>query len=897
MAQLLKIAIWNANGLCQHAQEVKLFLQNNNIDVMLVSEAHFTLKSHLQIPRYQIYITRHPDGNAHGGTAIIIREGIKHHELEGYNMEHLQATTVALKDHMGTLNISAVYCPPKFNNKKKDYEHYFRTLGNKFITGGDWNAKHQHWGSRIATAKGKELYATLKANNLTAVSTGQPTYWPTDRRKIPDVIDFGIIKGINARQLKIESCLDLSSDHSPIIVTLHSYILEKQKQPTLYSKKTNWEVYRTTLDEIINLNVSLKTPEELNVVVTNFTKAIQNAAWIATPDHNQVTVKEKCPIVVKEKILEKRKLRKKWQITRTENDKKKFNKSAKELKQLLMQIKNQSIQEYLSSLSASEATDYSLWKATRKLKRPQVSLPPIKDQNDKWARSSTEKATAFANHLVKVFEPHNIDTAADHRREMQEFLNAPYQMDPPIKNISLTEIKDTILQHINPKKAPGFDLITGKVLQELTNRGFKAIQQIFNAVLRLGYFPSQWKVAQIIMLLKPGKNPNETVSYRPISLLPILSKVFEKIFLQRLKPILENNLLIPDHQFGFRSQHGTIEQVHRIVNIINKAFEKKMYCSAAFLDISQAFDKVWHEGLQYKLKQNLPYNFVTVIKSYLTERYFLVKYQDEYSNLLPIKSGVPQGSVLGPILYLLYTADLPTTSRTEVATYADDTAVLAVHANSTTASQYLQENLNKIQTWLVKWKIKANELKSIHVTFTLNRDTCPPVILNDRQLNQADDTKYLGMHMDRRLTWKKHIFTKRKQLGLKLRQMYWLIGRQSQLTMESKLLLYKAIIKPVWTYGIQLWGTASNSNLEILQRFQNKVLRTIVNAPWYVPNIVISRDLQIPSIKEEIKRFSEKYSARTEVHPNVLARNLFENSDEVQRLKRFKPNDLMDRFN
>jgi hypothetical protein len=106
-----------------------------------------------------------------------------------------------------------------------------------------------------------------------------------------------------------------------------------------------------------------------------------------------------------------------------------------------------------------------------------------------------------------------------------------------------------------------------------------------------GYFPAQWKVAQIILILKPGNPPNELTSYRPVSLLPIVSKVFENIILKRLLPLVENNSLIPNHQFGFRKRHSTIEQTHRTVQRINEALENKQYCSAAFLDISQAFDK------------------------------------------------------------------------------------------------------------------------------------------------------------------------------------------------------------------------------------------------------------------------------------------------------------------
>jgi hypothetical protein len=123
--------------------------------------------------------------------------------------------------------------------------------------------------------------------------------------------------------------------------------------------------------------------------------------------------------------------------------------------------------------------------------------------------------------------------------------------------------------------------------------------------------------------------------------------------------------------------------------------------------------------------------------------------------------------------------------------------------------------------------------------------------MNNVLLPCADRVKYLGLHLDRNLTWHHHIFTKRKQLGLTLSKMYWLLGRSLRLSLPNKLLLYKTILKPIWTYGIQLWGTVSTSNIEILKRFQSQALRIIVDTPWCVPNNHIRRDLQMTSAIEE----------------------------------------------
>lgn len=185
-----------------------------------------------------------------------------------------------------------------------------------------------------------------------------------------------------------------------------------------------------------------------------------------------------------------------------------------------------------------------------------------------------------------------------------------------------------------------------------------------------------------------------------------------------------------------------------------------------------------------------------LLKSYLDNRYFIVKQNDTLGKLHPIKSSVPQGSVLGPVLYTLYTADLPTTEQTTTATYADDTAIIASHSNPTLASDLVQENLYGIQLWLKKWRIRINETKSVHITFTLRKQTCAPVSINGIQIPQSDSVKYLGMHLDSKLNWKHHIWQKRKQLGLQLRKHYWLLGPNFKLSLNSKVIIYKGILKP-----------------------------------------------------------------------------------------------------
>jgi len=163
------------------------------------------------------------------------------------------------------------------------------------------------------------------------------------------------------------------------------------------------------------------------------------------------------------------------------------------------------------------------------------------------------------------------------------------------------------------------------MLKELPKKGLQNLQYILNAIIRSEYRPKALKQEQILMIPKPGKNPIHITSYLPISLLPTISKILEKLILKRSNKESNPHEWIPNHQFGFRQAHSTIQQYHRVADTTNKALESRQFCTANFLDISQAFDKLWHPGLLYKIKNILPTRYFSLLKSYLQERHFVNK--------------------------------------------------------------------------------------------------------------------------------------------------------------------------------------------------------------------------------------------------------------------------------
>lgn len=307
---------------------------------------------------------------------------------------------------------------------------------------------------------------------------------------------------------------------------------------------------------------------------------------------------------------------------------------------------------------------------------------------------------------------------------------------------------------------------------------------MYNACLKLAYFPIKWKHATVVAIPKAGKDITNPSNYRPISLLNSLSKTFERIILARLNRHLELHSTMPHEQFGFKSGHSTVHQLVRISQRVKQGFANGQSTGMVLLDVEKAYDSVWQEAIVYKLQRaHCPQYLVKIIHSFLTDRTFQVSVQGYKSSTRPIPYGVPQGAVLSPILYNVFTADVLKVDGVVYAFFADDTAFFATDKDPQIILCKLQHAQNTLEAYQRRWRIKTNTTKSQAIFFTQKRAprNLPnrSIVVNGHPVEWSNQANYLGMILDTKLKFDKHIINCTTKVDRATKALYSLVNRRS----------------------------------------------------------------------------------------------------------------------
>ena len=333
------------------------------------------------------------------------------------------------------------------------------------------------------------------------------------------------------------------------------------------------------------------------------------------------------------------------------------------------------------------------------------------------------------------------------------------------------------LQHLKPGKAPGPD----SIFPELILHGGAALKSwlrdFISSCLRRLKIPKIWRRALVVMIPKPGKPVGDPKSYRPISLLCVPYKILERLIYARVEPLI--NPLLPKEQAGFQRGKSTVDQVVLTQNI-EDSFEAKKKAGAIFIDLTAAYDTVWHRGLTCKLLKPLPdKHMVKIIMELVRNQSLtLTTGNSKQSRLRRLKNSVPQGSVLAPILFNIYTYDLPSMICRKFA-YADDLALLHSSGNWKDLEGTLSQDISTLSAYLQTWRLKLSHTKTVMAAFHLNNREAKcelKVYNNGRLLPFCPTPTYLGVKLDRSFTFRHHLVALRKKLSSRVTLLRRLVG-------------------------------------------------------------------------------------------------------------------------
>ena len=378
-----------------------------------------------------------------------------------------------------------------------------------------------------------------------------------------------------------------------------------------------------------------------------------------------------------------------------------------------------------------------------------------------------------------------------------------------------------LLRNINISKAAGPDQIPNVILKECAEELSPGIAKLFQLSVDTGTLPSDWKNAHVTPVYKKG-DVHTAGNYRPVSLTSVICKQLEHIVCRHLLQHLQGNDILTPLNHGFRAGHSTETQLLTTVHDLLVANDKKSQTDVIILDFSKAFDTVPHNLLLHKLTHyGINGTIHQWLSSFLTQRKMAVVLDGEHSSAVDVTSGVPQGTVLGPLLFLCHINDLPDVVRSQVRLFADD-CLLYRQIRSQRDHLKLQDDLTQLQKWASDWGMRFNAGKCM--VMSINSKTSHFYAINDHILQHTSKHPYLGLTLSDDLKWSTHINrTARKANGVLA-----LLRRNLGFCPEScKRTAYIALVRSILEYGAIVWDPFLRKNIECLEKTQNRAVRFI----------------------------------------------------------------------
>ena len=341
--------------------------------------------------------------------------------------------------------------------------------------------------------------------------------------------------------------------------------------------------------------------------------------------------------------------------------------------------------------------------------------------------------------------------------------------------------------------------------------------------------PSLWKQANVTPVFKKN-DPSDVSNYRPISLLNTIGKVLEKIVHKYVYNFLSEHQVITTLQSGFIPGDSTVNQLVDIYNTFCRALDDGKEVRAIFCDISKAFDRVWHKGLLFKLQSvGISGSLLQWFTDYLYNRKQRVVIPGVSSNWSSVEAGVPQGSILGPLLFLLYINDIVEDINSSIRLFADDTTLYIIVDNPLHAANQLNSDLSKIHQWATKWLVTFNPSKSESVIFSRkrNKPNHPNLVMDQQSIQEVNSHRHLGLVLSNDCTWHDHLEYIKSKAWTRINVMRKL---KFKLDRRSLQIIYFTFIRPILEYADVVWNNCTQYEVNELEKIQNEAARIVTGA-------------------------------------------------------------------
>ena len=894
----LRILQWNANGISPKAHELEVRLHKDEYDICLIQETK--LKAGKTTPKIKGYTSirlDRPRQDGGGGLLSYIKDTIT---FERVQEAHIDGTEISsFRVRIGRKRWAMVhnlYCPPD-----RSHTANTRLNLNKIVTSpevivlGDFNAHSQLWDRHQPPDKRGEIVLDwITTNDLTILNDGATTR--TVVRSTPDTPsnlprsggastpDLSICGSTWADKYSWSTVEGIgNSDHLPIAISINTDVSLGnifKGNATWRTNGVDWDAFTNELDIAVRSMDSLPPDASVHLLTTTFQQIIVDTAkrMVGRVKPGKRARPWMTP-KVREAIRIRNKLRKTIGTQRTE-----WIEACKNAQDTIREAKADAWKKVLEECSTSP-DDAKMWKTIRQLKGSPESNSPNEamDHNGRLITCNRKKADIFALHYAGVSKLKMSKKNRKENRLLKQHLRrwrSSHHQDE-IHNFTATELQSAILR-MRSKGAPGPDDIPPTFLKHLGPRAFNWLLHICNKSLHSGEIPQMWRNAVIIPILKAGKSPAHLSSFRPISLTSCVMKLLERMVCERLNDLAEANQWFSHLQAGFRKSRGVEDQIVRLTQQISDGFERREKSIMVLLDFSKAYDTIWRQRLLLTLtRKNVPSIYVQWLSKFLENRQAKVRFNGMLSRSRKMDQGLPQGSVLAPILFLFYINELATILPTNITAslYADDVTILSSSQQKSTAEHLAQQAVNIVKSWSDDWKLQLNGTKSEVAAFSkasTDSNWRPAILINNTQLQHSTHPRLLGIILDRTLSFNKQIEEVTKKVTSKMR-MLWAVSNSTWGWNKYDLRkLYLAHIRSTMCFASSGWQPwLSDTNLRKLEGLQNKCLRLISGQTRTSPNEAWRVETGIPSISSHIKanclRSREKALRLPPDHPRRLA--------------------------